>query len=55
MPEVPVITGEEDEEQVAKFRSKVYRWRGGEWKERGIGDLRFMKHKTSTKIRVLMR
>ena len=33
LPEVPVVTGEEEEEVVWKARSKIYRWRG-EWKER---------------------
>ena len=28
LPEIPVVTGEEEEQTVAKFRSKVYRWRG---------------------------
>lgn len=27
LPEVPVVTGEEDEEVVIKMRSKIYRWR----------------------------
>lgn len=31
LPEIPVVTGEEEEENIAKFRSKIYRWRG-EWK-----------------------
>jgi Ran-binding protein 1 len=50
-----VVTGEEAEEELAKFRSKLYRWRNKEWKERGIGELRFLKHKSHGKIRVLMR
>lgn len=33
LPEVPVVTGEEDEEMIWKARSKIYRWRN-EWKER---------------------
>lgn len=28
LPEIPTVTGEEEEETAAKFRSKVYRWRG---------------------------
>ena len=55
LPEVPVVTGEEQEEELAKFRSKLYRWRDAQWKERGIGELRFMKHKDNSKVRVLMR
>jgi hypothetical protein len=39
---------------IAKFRSKIYRWKG-EWKERGVGELKFLKHKTTGVIRVLVR
>lgn len=31
LPEIPVVTGEEEQEEIAKFRAKIYRWRG-EWK-----------------------
>lgn len=54
LPEIPVVTGEEDEEELAKFRSKIYRWRG-EWKERGVGELKFLKHKKTNLIRILVR
>lgn len=33
LPEVPVVTGEEDDEEIWKARSKIFRWRS-EWKER---------------------
>lgn len=26
LPEVPIVTGEESEELVTKFRAKIYRW-----------------------------
>ncbi len=26
LPEVPIVTGEENEELVTKFRAKIYRW-----------------------------
>lgn len=55
LPELPKVTGEEEEDEVTKFRSKVYRFRKGEWKERGVGDLRLMKHKATNYIRVLVR
>jgi Ran-binding protein 1 len=38
---VPVMTGEEHEETIAKFRVKTYRWNDNQWKERGVGDLKF--------------
>lgn len=55
LPEIPVVTGEEQEEELAKFRSKIYRFRKQEWKERGVGELRFLKHKVTNMIRILSR
>ncbi|CAD8082136.1 unnamed protein product [Paramecium primaurelia] len=55
LPQVPVKTGEEDDEEVAKFRAKMYRFADGQWKERGVGDLKFLKNKQTQKIRLLMR
>jgi Ran-binding protein 1 len=55
LPEIPVVTGEEQEEELAKFRSKIYRFRKQEWKERGVGELRFLKHKVTHMIRILSR
>ena len=55
LPEMPVTTGEEEEDVVAKFRSKVYRWREKQWKERGIGELKFLRHQKTQRIRILMR
>jgi hypothetical protein len=47
--------GEENEEIIFKIRSKLYRWRQNEWKERGIGEIKFLKHKFNNKIRIVMR
>ncbi|KRW98382.1 hypothetical protein PPERSA_12861 [Pseudocohnilembus persalinus] len=55
LPEVQIVTGEEQEEEVTNFRTKLYRWRDAQWKERGTGDLKLLKNKESQKIRVLMR
>lgn len=55
LPVMPKVTGEEQEEELAKFKSKAYRFRDKQWKERGKGELRFLKHKTSGLIRILMR
>jgi len=50
-----IETGQEDEEELYSQRSKLYRFRDGEWKERGLGDAKILKHKITGKIRFLMR
>eukprot|EP00455_Lapot_gusevi_P036407 TRINITY_DN4050_c0_g1_i1.p2 TRINITY_DN4050_c0_g1~~TRINITY_DN4050_c0_g1_i1.p2 ORF type:complete len:181 (-),score=67.96 TRINITY_DN4050_c0_g1_i1:224-766(-) len=58
MPEVEnVQTGEESEEAVYKQRSKLYRFAAAtkEWKERGTGDVKLLKHRETGKIRILLR
>ncbi|XP_071172819.1 E3 SUMO-protein ligase RanBP2-like [Mytilus edulis] len=52
---VDVVTGEEDEEVLFQHRSKLFRFVDGEWKERGVGDIKISKHKESGKVRLLMR
>jgi len=50
-------TNEEDEEELYSHRAKLYRFdiENSEWKERGLGDVRLMKHKTTQMVRILMR
>lgn len=57
LAEVETKTGEEDEEVVYKVRAKLFRFskERGEWKERGTGDVRILRHKVNDKIRLLMR
>ncbi|KAJ3129482.1 hypothetical protein HK098_001249 [Nowakowskiella sp. JEL0407] len=52
-----IETLEEDEETLFKMRAKLFRFDKGlnEWKERGTGDVKFLKHKKTKKIRILMR
>ncbi|CAG8450849.1 8092_t:CDS:2 [Ambispora leptoticha] len=47
---------EEEKEEVAE-RAKLFRFDKPlkEWKERGTGDVRFLQHKQTRKIRLLMR
>jgi E3 SUMO-protein ligase RanBP2 len=52
---VEVKTGEEEETVLYSHRAKVYRYTDGEWKERGVGDIKILKHKASGKVRLLMR
>ncbi|KAI9323156.1 hypothetical protein BX666DRAFT_1883867 [Dichotomocladium elegans] len=57
LEQVEVKTNEEDEDVIFKMRAKLFRYdkQLKEWKERGTGDVRFMKHKVSKKVRLLMR
>jgi Ran-binding protein 1 len=58
-----ITTGEEDEATIYTQRSRLYRWvantsddgPAGEWKERGTGDAKLLKNKSTEKIRLLMR
>lgn len=55
LKEVEVRTGEEDETLFWSGRSKLYRWVNGEWKERGLGESKLLKHKEKGTIRFLLR
>ena len=54
---IEVKTGEEDEEVLFSNRAKLFRFvsETKEWKERGIGDFKILKNKSSGKVRFLMR
>jgi len=55
--EVKKVIKEEGEEELFRMRAKLYRWASetNEWKERGLGDMKILKHELSGKVRVLMR
>ena len=55
LDEVEAATGEEDEEVLFEMKSKLYRFESGEWKERGLGMCKLLKHKELGKVRMLMR
>ena len=55
LPKVETKTGEEDEDIIYKGRGKIYRFREKEWKERGTGDMKLLRHKTNKKIRFILR
>ncbi|MBN3311651.1 RANG protein, partial [Atractosteus spatula] len=59
LPEQEVKTLEEDEEELFKMRAKLYRFASEndppEWKERGTGDVKLLRHKEKGTIRLLMR
>lgn len=54
---VDTKTNEEQEEQVFKMRAKLFKFDrdSREWKERGTGDVRLLKHKENGKTRLVMR
>ncbi|KAJ8734861.1 hypothetical protein PYW08_014111 [Mythimna loreyi] len=53
--EVKVTTGEEDECVIFSSRAKLFRFVDKQWKERGLGEMKLLKHKVTGKVRVLMR
>ena len=64
LEKVEVTSGEEDEDVLYSQRSKLYIFgeslldKGSgnkQWNERGIGDIKLLKHKETSRIRVLMR
>ncbi|XP_058779114.1 ran-binding protein 1 homolog b-like [Vicia villosa] len=57
LEEVAVSTGEEEEEVILDLKAKLYRFDkdGNQWKERGAGSVKFLKHKVTGKVRLLMR
>jgi len=57
LKEVSTETGEEDEDVLFKMRAKLFRFDkdSKQWKERGTGDVKFLQHKETKKIRLLMR
>lgn len=54
---VDTKTNEESEEQTFKMRAKLFKFdrESREWKERGTGDVRLLKHKENGKTRLVMR
>ncbi|GIX88809.1 e3 SUMO-protein ligase RanBP2 [Caerostris extrusa] len=54
-PKVDVKTGEEDENVLYCNRAKLFRFSSGEWKERGVGDIKILFDNKTRKARFLMR
>ncbi|XP_053980788.1 E3 SUMO-protein ligase RanBP2-like [Hylaeus volcanicus] len=54
---IEVKTGEEDEEVLYLHRAKLFRFdkETGEWKERGLGDIKLLRHNQTGKLRLIMR
>lgn len=49
--QVEVKTGEEEEEVLYSHRAKLFRFADGEWKERGLGDVKILRHQQTRKLR----
>jgi len=52
-----VKTGEEDEDKLFGERAKLFRFdpETKQWKDRGIGEMKILKHKVTKRTRILMR
>ncbi|KAF8465254.1 ran-specific GTPase-activating protein 1 [Kalaharituber pfeilii] len=57
LEKVEVKTNEEFEDVVFKMRAKLFKFDrdSREWKERGTGDVKLLKHKETGKVRIVMR
>lgn len=59
LPLIEVSNNEEDEMEMLKLRAKLYRYdtsnNPAEWKERGTGEVKLLRHKTKNTVRVVMR
>ncbi|KAJ7570695.1 hypothetical protein O6H91_01G132000 [Diphasiastrum complanatum] len=57
LQEVSVSSGEENEDVLLELKAKLYRFDkdGNQWKERGVGPVKLLKHTESGKVRLLMR
>ncbi|XP_049637258.1 E3 SUMO-protein ligase RanBP2-like isoform X2 [Suncus etruscus] len=54
---VEVSSGEENEQVVFSHRAKLYRYdkEVGQWKERGIGDIKILQNYENKQVRIVMR
>ncbi|PSS17582.1 Ran-binding protein 1 c like [Actinidia chinensis var. chinensis] len=57
LQQVAISTGEENEDVLLDLKAKLYRFdrEGNLWKERGVGTVKLLKHKESSKVRLVMR
>ncbi|KAI9220727.1 Ran binding domain-containing protein, partial [Blastocladiella britannica] len=57
LDQVEIKNAEDDETPLFKMRAKLFRFdkAATEWKERGTGEMRLLMHKSTGKVRVLMR
>ncbi|XP_042880724.1 ran-specific GTPase-activating protein-like isoform X2 [Penaeus japonicus] len=57
LPEIQVKTNEEEEEEMIKLRCKLFRYHTAEtpaeWKERGTGDVKILRHSSKKTVSLL--
>lgn len=54
---VEVKTGEEEEDKLFSERCRLFRFdpESNQWKERGVGEMKILQHKTTKRARIVMR
>lgn len=55
LPDQEIKSGEEETDEIYNVRAKLYRWRDNQWKERGIGQAKILKHKQHGKYNFMLR
>ena len=55
LADVKLTTGTEGEVCIYKQRVKLFRFRDNQWKERGVGNAKLLRHDNDKKIRFVMR
>ncbi|KAH7862786.1 hypothetical protein Vadar_009563 [Vaccinium darrowii] len=57
LEEVAITTGEEEEDAIVDLKAKLYRFdkEGNQWKERGAGTVKLLRHRETGKVRLVMR
>jgi hypothetical protein len=55
LADAPVKKGTEDEVCLFKERAKIFRFRNGQWKERGVGNAKLLRNDKTKVIRFVMR
>ena len=55
LADVDKVTGTEGEVCIYKQRIKLFRFRDNQWKERGIGNAKLLRHNEKKRVRFVMR
>ena len=51
----PIKSWDDDADTLFVSRGKLYRFGDGQWKERGVGDIKIMRHRKTNQNRIIMR